>query len=501
MTADRPDPAEHASGPWAAPPVKGENTGQQGYGGRSGPRPGDPSRPAVNGYDPTRPPPPDPDAPRAPAVTTGGRHATTRPAPATSPAGHTPAPAGGPAVDEPATSVPPWAVASARQRRRRRRAAVGGERSPRTATARRGRRRAEARRSRGRIRRTTLVHRRRPAAGGRTGTTGQPVDVGDPADARAVPGRRAARRPGRAALVCLAAVVVIAALGAPLGLLWAILAPGVPIIKTADGGVFAEPSPEEFIAADGWFTLLGLGFGVLAALVGWVRAAPLPRPAGHARRGLGTVGAGWLAWQVGRADRAGRRSAGRSTPPPPGRPIAPPAGPARRRVEWLLGVVPSLRGDLLMPAFGAVVAYTLLAGWSRWPEPLRTRSGRSRRGVAQLGLGRDRQLRQRHRHRPHLAQQRRLAVEQPQLGAQPGRRCRRSASSRCRSSTVSAAVAATRCDSTVGSSGSCSPIASRVVADQRRGTAGTPPAPAARAGRPAPRRPAGSGSHSTSAVR
>ena len=25
MTADRPDPAEHASGPWAAPPVKGEN--------------------------------------------------------------------------------------------------------------------------------------------------------------------------------------------------------------------------------------------------------------------------------------------------------------------------------------------------------------------------------------------------------------------------------------------------------------------------------------------
>ena len=65
MTADRPDPAEHASGPWAAPPVKGENTGQQGYGGPSGPRPGDPSRRAVNGYDPTRPPPPDPDAPRA----------------------------------------------------------------------------------------------------------------------------------------------------------------------------------------------------------------------------------------------------------------------------------------------------------------------------------------------------------------------------------------------------------------------------------------------------
>ena len=47
--------------------------------------------------------------------------------------------------------------------------------------------------------------------------------------------------------------------------------------------------------------------------------------------------------------------------------------------------------------------------------------------------------------------------EQPQLGPQPARRCRRSASSRCRSSTVSAAVAATRWDSTVGSSGSCSP--------------------------------------------
>ena len=31
-----------------------------------------------------------------------------------------------------------------------------------------------------------------------------------------------------------------------------------------------DPSPEEYIAADGWFTLLGLGFGLLVAIVAWL---------------------------------------------------------------------------------------------------------------------------------------------------------------------------------------------------------------------------------------
>ena len=191
------------------------------------------------------------------------------------------------------------------------------------------------------------------------------MDVDDPAYATAVPGYREERRPGRAALVCLAAVVVITALGAPLGLLWANLAPGVPIIKTENGGVFAKPSPEEFIAADGWFTLLGLGFGVLAALVVWYALRRYRGPLGMLTVGLGTVGAGWLAWQVGR--QIGREAYRRAVETAAvGDLIHRPPDLRAGGFEWLWDVVPIVRGDVLMPAFGAIVAYTLLAGWSRY---------------------------------------------------------------------------------------------------------------------------------------
>jgi hypothetical protein len=194
---------------------------------------------------------------------------------------------------------------------------------------------------------------------------GRPVDVDDPAYAAAVPGYTEERRPGRAALVALAAVVVITALGGPLGLLWANLAPGVPIIKTEDGGVFAEPSPEEFIAADGWFTLLGLGFGVLAALVVWYALRRYRGPLGMITVGLGAVGAGWLAWQVGR--QIGREAYRRAVETAAvGDLIHRPPDLRAGGFEWLWDVVPIVRGDVLMPAFGAVVAYTLLAGWSRY---------------------------------------------------------------------------------------------------------------------------------------
>jgi hypothetical protein len=172
-------------------------------------------------------------------------------------------------------------------------------------------------------------------------------------------------KPGRAALVALAAVAVLTALGAPLGLLWANFAPGVPIIKTEQGAVFAEPSPEEFIAADGWFTLLGLGFGILAALAVWYVLRRYRGPLGMVTVALGAVGAGWLAWQVGR--QIGREAFRRAVETAAaGDLIVRPPDLRAGGFEWLWGVVPIVRGDILMPAFGAVVAYTLLAGWSRY---------------------------------------------------------------------------------------------------------------------------------------
>jgi hypothetical protein len=349
MTADRPDPAEHASGPWAAPPVKGENTGQQGYGGPSGPRSDDPSRPAVNGYDPTRPPPPDPDAPR----TDGGDDAAGG-SDDTSGTGD----AAGSGGERSAVDSDRPARAAADPGSGDERFAADGDRSPWSAPA-------DTRRdapSDGAGPPWPEDDRRMPAA---YRDDGQPVDPGDPAYAAAQPGYRDERRPGRAALVCLAAVVVITALGAPLGLLWANLAPGVPIIKTENGGVFAKPSPEEFIAADGWFTLLGLGFGVLAALAVWYALRRYRGPLGMLTVGLGAVGAGWLAWQVGR--QIGREAYRRAVETAAvGDLIHRPPDLRAGGFEWLWDVVPIVRGDVLMPAFGAIVAYTLLAGWSRY---------------------------------------------------------------------------------------------------------------------------------------
>jgi hypothetical protein len=175
----------------------------------------------------------------------------------------------------------------------------------------------------------------------------------------------AGARTGRAALSALAAVAVLTALGAPLGLLWANLAPGVPIVKTEQGAVFAEPSPEEFIAADGWFTLLGLGFGVLAAVCVWYALRRLRGPVGMITVGLGAVGAGWLAWQVGR--QIGREAFRRAVESAAvGDVIMRPPDLRAGGFAWLWDVVPVVRGDVLMPSFGAVVAYTLLAGWSRY---------------------------------------------------------------------------------------------------------------------------------------
>ncbi|MER7461200.1 DUF2567 domain-containing protein [Micromonospora sp. NPDC126480] len=167
----------------------------------------------------------------------------------------------------------------------------------------------------------------------------------------------------RAAVGALGVVV----LGAPLGLLWAALAPDTPVVKTAVGAVYGEPQPEQPIAADGWFSLLGLGFGVLAAVGLWFVLRRARGPIGLVAAVLGALGAALVAWQVGR--RVGLATFERLlATAPEGQAFGKPADLRAGGVEWVLGVLPVPYGNMLLPAFGAAVAYTLLAGWSRWPS-------------------------------------------------------------------------------------------------------------------------------------
>ncbi|MDM4719964.1 DUF2567 domain-containing protein [Micromonospora sp. WMMA1363] len=165
----------------------------------------------------------------------------------------------------------------------------------------------------------------------------------------------------------VAAALGLVVLGVPLGLLWAAVAPDTPVVKTAAGAIYGEPQPEQPIAADGWFSLLGLGFGLLAAALLWFVLRRARGPVGLVAAVLGGLGAALVAWQVGR--RVGLADYERLlATAPEGRAFGKPADLRAGGVEWVLGVLPVPYGNVLLPAFGAAVAYTLLAGWSRWPS-------------------------------------------------------------------------------------------------------------------------------------
>ncbi|TDB72343.1 DUF2567 domain-containing protein, partial [Micromonospora sp. KC723] len=173
--------------------------------------------------------------------------------------------------------------------------------------------------------------------------------------------------PRRGVAVAAATLLGLTALGVPLGLLWAAVAPDTPVIKTADGAIYAQTQPEQPIAADGWFSLLGLGFGVLVAIGLWVVLRRRRGPAMLGVAALGALGASLVAWQLGR--RIGLSAYERLLAgAPDGTAFSKPADLRAGGIEWVFGGLPVPFGNVLLPAFAAAVTYTLLAGWSRWPS-------------------------------------------------------------------------------------------------------------------------------------
>nr|WP_030500259.1 DUF2567 domain-containing protein [Micromonospora purpureochromogenes] len=174
------------------------------------------------------------------------------------------------------------------------------------------------------------------------------------------------RSAGRVVATTLGVAALLTALGAPLGLLWVWAAPATPVRQTPAGAVYATTQPEQPIAADGWFSLLTLGFGVLAAIALWVLLRRRRGPAGLLAVTLGGLGAAVVAWQVGR--RIGLSTFQRLVETaPPGTAFTKPVDLRAGGVDWF-GPLPLPHGNLLLAAFGAAVTYTLLAGWSRWPS-------------------------------------------------------------------------------------------------------------------------------------
>ena len=165
-------------------------------------------------------------------------------------------------------------------------------------------------------------------------------------------------RPWRRTLAAgLGAGTAVAVLGVLLGLAWAWLAPTVPVVSAGDtaGVLVTDPSPEQYIAADGWFTMLGLGFGLTVAVGAWLA---LRRDRGPFLL-LGVV--------------AGAYVAGRWTAPAAGQLLGRDAyeqwiATAARGATYLAPPEVQASGPKLVPAFVAAIVLTLLAGWSNDPD-------------------------------------------------------------------------------------------------------------------------------------
>lgn len=91
--------------------------------------------------------------------------------------------------------------------------------------------------------------------------------------------------------------VAVAALGAPMGLLWSVLAPRVVVV--AAGPELADPSTKAFIGADATFLLLGAAAGVVCGVLALLLGGRRHGVATALGLTAGGLAASYIAWRVG----------------------------------------------------------------------------------------------------------------------------------------------------------------------------------------------------------
>jgi len=175
-------------------------------------------------------------------------------------------------------------------------------------------------------------------------------------------------------MVGLVVLVIVTALGAGVGWLWEAIAPRLPVIKSAQGFLYASDEPEQPVGSDGYFVFIGLGVGILIAILAWVL---LRRYRGATVLVALTVGslagatlAAWVGHKIGMAQF---------------KPVSA-AAPIGARLEVpltlnmtsldvnKLGRWPRVNGVVAAQALAAAFAYTALAGFSAYADLGRHRS-------------------------------------------------------------------------------------------------------------------------------
>jgi hypothetical protein len=174
-----------------------------------------------------------------------------------------------------------------------------------------------------------------------------------------LPWERPAGLPFRAAFgvrdlrAAAAVALVVALLGAPLGVVWSWAAPHASVVVTSEGAVIADHRQEAFIGADATFAgiavVAGLVFGIAVYL--WRRRRGPWMAIGLALGGLaGSCLAAWAGHRLGLS--AYQQLIARE-----------PGGPPFDRPVSLRAV-----GAVFLQPLVAVIVYVLAAGWSRFAD-------------------------------------------------------------------------------------------------------------------------------------
>jgi hypothetical protein len=169
-------------------------------------------------------------------------------------------------------------------------------------------------------------------------------------------------------LAALGVALAVAALGLPLGWLWATLAPHVQVVMTPNGPFHVDAEPEGYIGAEGWYVLIAFVVGLLTAVAIWLVVRSRRGPAVLAGLALGSVVAGvlmaWLGHRIGLANyerllhtaSVGTRF--------------------ERPVDLRTKLVSPTRvqGAVLVQAIAAVAMYSLMTAFSNYPSLRRVSS-------------------------------------------------------------------------------------------------------------------------------
>ena len=175
--------------------------------------------------------------------------------------------------------------------------------------------------------------------------------------------------PRRKGTLVSSAIVALVVAGGGLGIggLWVLLAPRVAVVKVAQGFVYADAEPEEAIAGDTWFLVLGVAAGLVFTVLAWVVLRRYRGVAMLVALVVGSLVGAWLAWYVGIRIGLAQFEAVRDTVAVGTRVDAPLVlrlTELDRHHLW----PPKATGVVAAQALTAAIVYTMLAGFSIHPN-------------------------------------------------------------------------------------------------------------------------------------